>query len=130
MTSCCACRRGCRLKHGKPANCVLEPVEIEPAMLNNGESITDAIERLRRRGRELRADLHRIASAPYPSSYAKQRMRAIVEALAQEGTPDVASLIEHDRVIGWPQARLTSQVYNVPNAQGAVAFGRSSLLAR
>jgi hypothetical protein len=50
--------------------------------LAKGESILDGIQRLRRRGRELKADLSRIQSAPYPSSYAKQKMRTQIEALA------------------------------------------------
>jgi hypothetical protein len=64
-----------------PHGTVLEDYEGDVPKLAKGESITDAIERLRRRARELRADLHRIASAPYPSSYAKQRMREQIEAL-------------------------------------------------
>ena len=63
-------------------------LEVEPPKLNKGETVLDAIERLRRRGRELKADLHRIASAPYPSSYAKQRMRA-----ADRGTGDAGCAI-------------------------------------
>jgi hypothetical protein len=58
------------LRHGLPGNCTLEPTDTEPPKLAKGETVTDAIERLRRRGRELRADLHRIESAPFPSSSA------------------------------------------------------------
>jgi hypothetical protein len=68
------------LRHGVPGNCKLEAVEVEPPKLNKGETVIDGIERLRRRCRELRADLHRIASAPYPSSHAKARMKAQIEA--------------------------------------------------
>ena len=61
--------------------------------------------RLRRRGRELRADAHRISSSCFPSSYCRQRMRAMVEQLAQQRAPDVSSLVEHDRSIAFPTTR-------------------------
>jgi hypothetical protein len=75
---------------------------------------------LRRRVRELRADLHRIESAPFPSSHCKQRMRQQVEGLATLGAPSVSSLTEHDRDIAWPTQRVTSSIYNAQ--PGAVGF--------
>ena len=99
------------LRHGLPGNCTLEPTDTEPPKLAKGETVTDAIERLRRRGRELRADLHRIESAPFPSSYAKQRMREQIEALAMQGEPDVTNLIEHDGKIDFQMQRVTSEVH-------------------
>ena len=72
----------------------------------------DAIENRRRRVRELRADLHRVRSAPLPSSYAKAQMRAMVEQPAMQGAPSVANLIEHDRQIEWPTQMLRSDVRN------------------
>jgi Putative transposase len=48
------------------------------------------------RARELRADLHRVQSAPYPSSHAKARMREEIEQLARRGAVDVSALVEHD----------------------------------
>jgi hypothetical protein len=107
------------LRHGVPGNCTLEPVEVEPPKLNKGEGVLDGIERLRRRGRGLKADLHRIASAPFPSSYSKQRLREMVEQLAARGTPDVTNLIEHDREIIWPTLRVQSEVHG---AQRSLAF--------
>jgi hypothetical protein len=108
------------LRDGKPGNTTLEAVEVEPPKLNKGETVVDAIERHRRRVRELRADLHRIESVPYPSSYAKQRMRAQIGQLAQRGAPSVSSLVEHDREIAWPTQSAQSKVYNVE--KGAIAF--------
>jgi hypothetical protein len=86
--------------------------------LAKGESILDGIQRLRRRGRELKADLSRIQSAPYPSSYAKQKMRTQIEALAMP--PSVAELIEHDRQVVFQTQRLKSSVYNTGTP--AIAF--------
>jgi hypothetical protein len=108
------------VKNGRPPGTVLQDHEVEVPKLLKGESILDAIERLRRRGRELRADQRRIQSAPYPSSHAKQQMRAQIEALAMQGAPSVSDLIEHDRKIVWPTQRVTSSVYNT--ATPAIAF--------
>ena len=96
----------------KPPNTIIEDAPEPKVALQKGESLLDAIEHLRRRTRELRADLHRAELAPMPSSHAKQRMRAQVEALAQ--APNVSMLIEHaDGKILWPMANLRSQVHNV-----------------
>jgi hypothetical protein len=101
------------LRDGRPAGTVLEDIDGPPEVkLIKGESVTDAIERLRRRSRELKADLHRIRSAPYPSSHAKARMRAQIDALAQQGAPNVSDLVENDRQIVWPVTNLQSRIYN------------------
>jgi hypothetical protein len=108
------------LRHGKPANCVLEAIETEPPKLAKNEpGLLDAIENRRRRVRELRADLHRIASAPFPSSYAKQRMREQIDALAMNGAPSVSALVELDGRIEFQTQRVTSEVHA---AQRALAF--------
>jgi hypothetical protein len=109
------------LRDGKPSGVLLKDYdEGEPPKPNKNETIITAIERLRRRGRELRADLHRIASAPFPSAYCKQRMAAQIEALAMRGAPDVSMLIEHDGDIAWPTQRLQSQV--IGTEQRTLAF--------
>ena len=98
-------------KSGRPGGTT--PVECEwpePELLK-GETVFDAIERSRRRCRELKADLHRIASAPFPSSYAKQQMREQIEALAMQGAPSVSMLIEHDGKIEFQTQRLMSDVH-------------------
>ena len=64
----------------------------EPPRLSKGETILDAVTRLERRCRELRADLHRCESAPYPLSHARARLVETVERLAQ--APNVSMLIE------------------------------------
>ena len=66
--------------------------------------------RLRRRVRELHSDLHRVRSAPLPSAYCKQRMRAQIDELAMRGEPSMALLIEHDREIVWPMTLVQSTV--------------------
>jgi hypothetical protein len=95
-----------------PGGTTFEAVEIELPQLLKGEDILSALDRLRRRGRELRADLHRIASAPFPSSHAKKRARDQIEQLAQRGAVGVSLLVELDGDIEWPtlqvQARSTT----------------------
>jgi hypothetical protein len=108
------------LRDGRPHSTVLHDYDGPEPKLAKGESITDAIERLRRRGRELKADLHRIRSAPFLSSHCNHRMREAVEVLATVGAPSVSSLVEFGRDIVWPQRRVTSSVHNAQ--PGAVAL--------
>jgi hypothetical protein len=60
------------------------PVE---GTLRKGEDLSGGIERLRRRGRELQADLARVRAAPWPASVAKAKMREQIERLAENGRP-------------------------------------------
>ena len=84
----------------------------EVLKLAKGEAgLLDAIENRRRRVRELKADQHRIRSAPFPSGHAKQRMRAQIDALAMQGAPSVSRLVELDGKIEFQTARLTSEVH-------------------
>jgi hypothetical protein len=107
------------LKTGRPGNCVLEAVEIEPVKLLKGEGTLDGIERLRRFGRERKAEIHTIQSSPYPRSHCKSRVREQIELVAPR-CPDVTLIVEHDGEIIWPMMRVRSQVFNAQ--PGAVAF--------
>jgi hypothetical protein len=99
------------LKNGIPAGVMLQDIEVEPPKLAKGENgRLDAIEVRRRRVRELRADLHRIESAPFPSGYAKAQMRAQIEVLSQQGAVNVSRLVERDGQIEWPTKMLRSDV--------------------
>ena len=70
------------LHSGVPSGVTIEDIEDDDPseLLKTGETITAAIERLRLR--ELRADQHRVRSAPFPSGIVKQEMRVQVAALA------------------------------------------------
>jgi hypothetical protein len=108
------------LRDGRPGNTALQDFDGPAPKLVRGETIADGIERFRRRARELKADHHRIQSAPYPSSHAKAQMRAQIEALAAQGAPNVSNLIEFDRPIAFATQRLTSSILNAQ--PGAVGF--------
>jgi hypothetical protein len=108
------------LRSGRPGGTILESVEVSPPAPSKGEKgVLDQIETRRRRVRELRADLARIAAAPYPSGYCKARMREQVEALAIQGMPSITNLVEHDGNIEWPVQEVRSEVYS---EQRALAF--------
>ena len=91
--------------------------------------------------RELRADLRRIESAPYPSSSAKAQMRAQIEALAMQGAPSVSGIVEHDGgKIAWPTQSVRAEIYNtglpavgfceVPDAVALLAWLHRDLLIK
>ena len=106
---------------GRPSGVQLQDYDGPEPKLNKGEAnLLDAIANRQRRVRELKADLHRIASAPFPSAYCKQRLRQIVEQAAAHGAPDVSGLVELDQEdVRWPQKRVRSEVLGT---QGALAF--------
>jgi hypothetical protein len=96
------------LRQGVPGNCTLEPAVIEPPKLAKNETLLDALDRVRRRGREIKASLHTVRSAPWPSAHVKRRVREIVERLARE--PDVSLLLEHDTDLSWPSTSHRAEV--------------------
>jgi hypothetical protein len=107
--------------------------EVEPKLKRN-DSLTEAIEQRRRRLRELRADLRRIAAAPYPSVTAKEVLRAHVTALAERGAPDLLPLIEEGRPeIGGPVNHRFEEVHGTAQGslpvRGSVRFPVPDLLS-
>jgi len=100
------------LRGGVPGGCSLEVVEDAPVseLLKKGERIADAVERHRHRLRELAADRHRLKSAPWPSSVAKEKAKAEIERLAEAGAPDVDRAIEYGLPISFPMVSLSSLV--------------------
>ena len=95
---------------GVPANCMLESVEDAPIaeLLKKGERLADGVARYQHRLRELAADAHRVRSAAWPSSLAKEKLRAQIAALAE--APDVDRAIEHNLPVGFPTISLSSLV--------------------
>jgi hypothetical protein len=108
---------------GLPPGTTVEDAPTSEAKANGkAEDLLGGLEKLRRRARELRADLHRVESAPQLSAVAKQRMVEQVEALAVRGRPTVSLLIEHaDREILWPQTNIQSMIYGAQTPSFAAA---------
>jgi hypothetical protein len=79
---------------------------VEPK-LKASYTIDAAIEDRRRRRRELIEDLKQVKAAPWHSAIAKERLRAEIDALAKDGTPDCAPLIDRNGNVRWP----TSQTF-------------------
>lgn len=85
----------------------LEPYTGPAPKLARAETASDAVERCRRRVRELRADLARVEAAPVPSSMAKEKARAEAARLVEQGRPNVGALIEGAGEIAWPTSAAT-----------------------
>lgn len=79
------------------------PIEHAAPKLGKNEHLLDAIDRVRRRGRELAADRHRIESAPIFAAEAKAKARTYLEELAARARPDVFGLIERSGTVEWPR---------------------------
>jgi hypothetical protein len=95
----------------------------EPQLAKGDRDLMGAIVRLERRTRELRADLHRVRSSPFPLAHARERLSQIIYQTAQ--APNVSALIEHEAGnIGWPMQTLTGAVINV--AGRPVAFSETA----
>ncbi|MGY4252933.1 hypothetical protein ACVI1L_000001, partial [Bradyrhizobium sp. USDA 4516] len=106
------------LGDGRPQGTLLKDFKGPEPKLVAGEDILSALDKARRRGRELRADVNRIRSASFPLSYCKQRIRE--QVAARKRAPDVSPLIEHDGEVVWPTMQVQVNVYNAQ--PGAVGF--------
>ncbi|MCE3256567.1 MAG: hypothetical protein K0Q64_650 [Nitrobacter vulgaris] len=95
------------LRGGRLRGCKVAAVDIDCAsLMKRNESEAHALERLRRRLRELGADRHCCESTPWPSSETKVLVRRQIEALAARGEPDLSALVEAGQPIRWPQSPL------------------------
>jgi hypothetical protein len=110
----------------RPGNTTFETVEVEPPKLLKNETVLDGIERLRRRGRSLSADLHSVRSAPFSSAHARAKMREMIEVLAMRSAPNISGLVENgdlkiDQLFSKQLAR--ADVRNAgPKAAGCAAY--------
>ncbi len=103
---------------GRPGGCIGKTVTIDtPSFKGN---VLDAIENRRRRGRELKADLHRVRSSPWPSTIAKTKERQRNEQRAESGRPFAERAIEHDEQIPFPTR--THQVRILNGAPDLIGF--------
>lgn len=72
--------------------------------LPKGETALDAVERVRRRVRELQADILQVRAAPRPSSVCKKLIREQIEQMAATGRPNVAPVIDNGEPLQFPIA--------------------------
>lgn len=93
-----------RLRDGVPRGCVLEVLETAAPSLPKGQSLIEAIQARERRIRELQADARRVEASPFPSAYARKRMREKIAVLVERGKPNVSRLVEHDGDIDFVEA--------------------------
>ena len=77
--------------------------------------------------RELAADLHRAKSAPWPSSLAKEKAKAAILALAERGTPNFDTMIEHGSRLAFPMVSMQSMVHGTETPALAFAEGTDSI---
>jgi hypothetical protein len=92
--------------------------------LRKGETAVDAIETRRRRLGELRADINRQATAPFPKTYLKAKSRERLEMLAAKGAPDAYSTVEQDLPVIWATTTLElpdGTVTSVPDVMAVLA---------
>jgi hypothetical protein len=101
-----------------------ELVDVPPPVSTprKNESAAAAVDRLRRRLRELDADRAEVEAAPLPSSIAKERAREQVAKLVEAGRPDVFELIERGAPVDFPTVRYQA-------ASIAVADGGTSAVS-
>jgi hypothetical protein len=102
------------LRSGKPGGTIFETVPAELPKLARGESLVEAVEKMRRRVRELRADAERIAASQYPAEVTKQKMREQIMRLAEQNAPDVSLLVEHFREVVFPAESQRAEVIGAP----------------
>lgn len=106
-------------------------VEMAPAVearLPKGETIQDAVERLRGEIHAMNAEARRIESAPFPASEVLARLLGTVDALADHGRPDVRPVFRDLKESArWPEAPVYS--YRGQRAQdGGMAQDAAALI--
>lgn len=101
------------MRGGVPGDCYLEVVADAPIseLVKKGERIADAASRYQLRLRELAADLHRVKSAPWVSSAAKEKAEAQIKMLAAAAAPDCDRAIEFGLPVSFQTTVTTALVH-------------------
>jgi hypothetical protein len=112
------------LKLGVPTGTVIQehPAIAVSDVLKKSENVTDAVERLKHRRREFKADLHRINSARYPKADAKRKATAQIDKLAAAAEPYIDGVVEHLGEIDFQASQIVAPVHNAANAPEATAI--------
>ncbi|CAJ0890866.1 hypothetical protein AMST5_04086 [freshwater sediment metagenome] len=102
-----------------------EATPVPAPELRKGETIAEAVARIREKVSKLKEDAQSIEDAPQPSESAKARARAQIEALAAKGAPGVMALIESATgSIQWPEKYQVSPIVWGPNGQPIGSAGK------
>ncbi|UGY15569.1 hypothetical protein HAP48_0044845 [Bradyrhizobium septentrionale] len=83
------------------------------------ETLPQAVERCRRRARELDADLQKYRAAPITSAKAKELIRAEIDRIAAAGEPDLTNLVDYGEGIHWPVQAIAGVGYKL-SGKGSV----------
>lgn len=110
---------GFLVAHAGVALASCEPVE---PVLRKGEVIAAAIERIRRRVRELDADRRRVEAAPFPAAECKALARQQVEAMVSRGAPNLLPLVDQRAPVEWPREFTNAVVGGEKQVAGIVSF--------
>jgi hypothetical protein len=113
------------LRDGVPSGCGIQEhpaIAVSDVLKKSSEGIADAVERLKHRRREFKADLHRIDSAPYPKADAKLKATAQIDKLAAAAAPYCAGVVEHLGEIDFQASQIVAPVHNAANAPEATAI--------
>jgi hypothetical protein len=81
--------------------------------------IAAAVDALRSKIANHKADLHEVRSACLPSHIVRDRVRTEITALAERGAIDVLPVIEAGLPLRWPQLEVRGEIHgHVPTAEG------------
>lgn len=101
--------------------------------LRKSETFAQAVERIRKRIRELKADRAQHIAAPVPAAQAKQLLRAEVARYAELGRPDVVPVVDYGQAVRWPVAAMNKTAFgslkmSVAGGDGSEVFDGAALL--
>jgi hypothetical protein len=89
-----------------PRGFYIIPHQGEPASLRKGEDFPAAVARLREQIAKNEHDAKAVKAAPIPNDDAKRIAREQVAKLAEQGRPDISSLLKRGGELRWPQQPL------------------------
>src|SRR5262249_34559469 len=103
----------------------------EPVLRKN-ETPAQAVERCRRRGRQLEADIQKIQAAPHPSALRKEAARAQIAAWAERARLGALSSVDHGEDLTPPTAAVEILAFGLPRGAlvTATTFDALGLIAR
>jgi hypothetical protein len=101
-------------------------------VLRKNETAAAAMERCRRRSRELQADIQKVQAAPWPSSLRKEAAREQIAALAERGRINALGSVDHGEPLRFPSVQADEVYHSNPAANfvSVSTFDALGLIAR